>query len=216
MRGSSQIVVCKRFQRAQRTKGVMFSPLGVTTTLCKSTDSLHFTLQNCGRNGIIVDHTKPGCHSRDGYLLTNVRHSQSTLIDGQTKHMLTHRWNLGCSTYCCVKRNLQCFNLTCGSGSGESNGTLEQDRKNTNVQNPGHRLRRESFESGQLSKSPVGFVENCGNLQLLINCAPSDTKQFGTAHRSQVPSRKLENPRYRLLTITFPHQKSTLRSVDRR
>ena len=49
----------------------------------------------------------------------------------------------------------------------------------------------------------MGLVENCGNLAALIDCAPSDTKQFGTAHRSQVSPRKLESPRYRLLTITF-------------
>ena len=66
------------------------------------------------------------------------------------------------------------------------------------------------------ANSPVGFVKNCGNLQLLINCAPPDTKQFGTAHWSQVLSRKLECPRYRILTITLPYQKCTLGSIDRR
>ena len=67
---------------------------------------------------------------------------------------------------------LEVFNLTCGYGSGESNGTLKQNRKNTNIKDSGHRLGREPFESGQSRLFFVGFVENCGNLQLLINCAP--------------------------------------------
>ena len=53
-------------------------------------------------------------------------------------------------------------------------------------------------------------------MQFLIDCAPSDSEQFGTAHWSQTLSRELESPRHRVLTITLPDQKSTLGSVGRR